>query len=148
MVGLTKFGLKGSLLGFKMLSLVFIICLLYILMNRFPDIDVMFLMSATKLNWSLCSEHVLHVIMQYWTASTLRYHKDSIFHWKRNSENRLTTSCFPKSKSASYSAYYRNKNAFLDLTELASCGGTYSYFLQWFCSHQHYLETISKTLAT
>lgn len=75
----------------------------------------------------------------------LRYQK-SILHWKRNSENRLTNSCFPKSKSENDSAYFKNKYAFLVLTEPASSEGT--YFLWQFCNHQHYLETTSKTLAT
>lgn len=76
--------------------------------------------------------------------TNLRYQK-SILHWKRNSENRLTNSCFPKSKSENDSAYFKNKYAFLE-TEPASSEGT--YFLWQFCNHQHYLETTSKPLAT
>lgn len=42
MIGLTKLGLKTSVRFQHALCLVLIICLLYILMNRFPDIDVIF----------------------------------------------------------------------------------------------------------
>lgn len=85
--------------------------------------------SATKLNRSLCSKYLSHLIMQYWTASTVKYQENSTLHWKRNSENRLTTSCFPETKSASFSAwkYYTNKT-FLVINRTCFLEGTYFIF--------------------